>query len=95
MNNLKIFYPIIQLTDNHQMLSSKPAERFFPHLIVPSVVEVINNTDYNTIAEVQFPKHNETDIVSVDFLHDIESPEVTLLTKQVKEQNSGRSKCWN
>lgn len=89
MTNLMIFYPILQLTINEQMLSSKPATRFFPHIIIPSAVQVIKT--YDNVAEVQFPALDDTDIVSVDFLHETDSPEVTILTKMIKEQQGERS----
>lgn len=84
MTNLMIFYPILQLTINEQMLSPKPAERFFPHITTPSAVQVIKT--YDNVAEVQFPTLGNTDIVSVDFLHCVESPEVSILTKMIKEK---------
>ncbi len=88
MDNLKIFYPILQLTINEQQLSAEPAKRFFPHLTIPSVVQVIQL--YENVAEVQFPTLPKTDIVSVDYLHSVDSPEVNALTKLVKEQDSER-----
>lgn len=87
--NLKIFYPIVQLTTNEQMLPAISAVRFLPHIIAPSVVEVIET--HRHVAEVQFPSLQNTDIVSVDYLHSVDSPEVTMITKMVKEQNSERS----
>lgn len=84
MPNLKIFYPILQLTTNEQMLSLEPAKRFLPHLTIPSVVEVIKT--HKNIAEVQFPLLNKTDIVSVDFLHCVDSPEINIIVKMLKEQ---------
>ncbi len=93
MTNLMIFYPILQLTTNEQALFDAPTERFFPHITIPSVVQVIDNDKLvnSSIAEVQFPKHNKTDIVSVDYLHCVDSPEVNILTKMLKEQQSERS----
>lgn len=79
-----IFYPILQLTINETVLSSKPAKQFFPHITIPSVVQVIKT--YDNVAEVQFPAIDNTDIVSVDFLHCVESPEVSILTKMIKEK---------
>ena len=87
--NLKIFYPITQLTTNEQTLSATPAKRFFPHITIPSVVEVIKTHD--NITEVQFPTLDKTDIVSVDFLHSVDSPEVSILTKMVRSMKSERS----
>ena len=84
MTNLMIFYPIFQLTINEQVLSSIPAKRFFSHITIPSVVQVIKT--YDNVAEVQFPLCNNIDIVSVDFLHCVESPEVSILTKMIKEK---------
>ena len=88
--NLKIFHPTIQLTTNIQMLSTTPAKRFFPHITVPSVVQVIKM--HKTVAEVQFPTLKETDIVSVDYLHCVDSPEVSYITRLLKkEQERERS----
>ena len=84
MTNRMIFYPIIQLTVNEQMLSAKPAERFFSHITIPSVVDVVKI--YQNVAEVQFPCCKETDLVSVDYLHETDSPEISILTKMTKEQ---------
>ncbi len=85
--NLKIFYPIVQLTTNERMFPMTiPTERFLPHITAPSVVQVIKT--HKNVAEVQFPAVNDTDIVSVDFLHSVDSPEVSILTKMLKEQDS-------
>ena len=89
MTNLMIFYPIIQLTTNEQMLPTTPTEQFFPHITIPSVVQVIKT--YDNVAEVQFPAIDNTDIVSVDFLHCVDSPEVCKLTKMIKEQQGETS----
>ncbi len=86
---LKIFYPILQLTTNERVLSAIPAKRFFPHITIPSVVQVIKT--YKNIAEVQFPSLNKTDIVSVDYLHSVDSPEVSILTKMVRSMKSEAS----
>lgn len=88
MANRKIFYPILQLTASEHILSLMPTNRFFPYITVPSVVEVIKT--YKNVAEVRFPILDKTDIVSVDFLHETDSPEVNVLTKQVKEQERER-----
>jgi len=85
-----IFYPVLQLTTNEQTLSSEPAKRFFSHITIPSVVQVIHNDKLQNVSEVQFPLHNNTDIVSVDYLHETDSPEVSILTRMIKEQQSER-----
>ncbi len=88
--NLKIFYPILQLTTNERMLPTTiPTKRFLPHITAPSVVQVIKT--HRHVAEVQFPSLQNTDIVSVDYLHSVDSPEVSILTKMLKEQESERS----
>ena len=84
MTNLMVFYPILQLTINETVLSPIPAKQFFPHITIPSVVQVIKTFD--NVAEVQFPALDNTDIVSVDFLHCVDSPEVGNLTKMIKEK---------
>lgn len=74
-----LFYPITQLTTNERLLSAKLAQHLLPHITAPSIVEIIKR--YEHVAEVQFPGLPDTDIVSVDFLHKLDSPEARVLTK--------------
>lgn len=80
---LKVFYPIIHLTTIEYILSAIPAKRFLPHLTIPSIVIVL--TEHEHTAEVQFPLVEGTDIVSLNYLHCVDSPEVTALVKSAKK----------
>jgi len=83
--NRMIFYPILQLTVNERMLSPEPAKRFFSYITIPSVVDVIKI--HRNVAEVQFPQCGDTDIVSVDYLHETDSPEISKLTKMIRRNS--------
>jgi len=80
MKELKIFLPTVHLTDGITHLAPELCDKMFDYINAGAIVTVVNppgsvvNGFVRNVAEVLFPWRKQTDLVSPDFLHGIDSP---------------------
>jgi hypothetical protein len=94
---LMVFHPTLDITPTTHKLSTKPVTKMRDYMKPLMIVRIIRPAGVKVdgltrhCVEVKFPWQEHTDLVSPDYLHTIDSPDVN---KLINIQRSERSKAY-